>query len=302
MNPSVYFMISVNKFRIYGILFLAVIIVSTSALFVRWASDVSSPVLAFYRLFISGLILISVSRIRTRKSPDKQLQWHWHYALAGIFLALHFITWIGALKLTTIANAIFIGTTHPFFAVILSIIFLKESPKGNNIPVFVLCLIGIFLIVIADVGLHTKNLAGDTLALVSALFFALYILIARLHRDKIRIITYLGTVYTIAALVCLVFIFIRGDALTGFSDQSWLMILLLAFGPSLMGHSMLNWASRQIEIFKVNLSMLLEPVLTTIAGMLIFLEFPGFNFYPGAALIIFAMIFLIFKENTVGRH
>ncbi len=295
-------MISVNKFRIYGILFLAVIIVSTSALFIRWANDVSSPVLAFYRLFISGLILILVSRIRTQKSPDKQFRWHWHYALAGSFLALHFITWIGALKLTTIANAIFIGTTHPFFAVILSIIFLKESPKGNTIPVFVLGVIGIFLIVIADVGLHTRNLAGDTLALFSALFFALYILIARLHRDKIQIIAYLGTVYTIAALVCLVFIFIRGDALTGFSDRSWLMIFLLAFGPSLMGHSMLNWASQHIEIFKVNLSMLLEPVLATFAGMLIFLEFPGLKFYPGAALIIFAMIFLIYKENTAGRH
>jgi drug/metabolite transporter (DMT)-like permease len=295
-------MISVNKFRIYGILFLAVIIVSTSAIFIRWANDVSSPALAFYRLFISGLILISVSRIRSRKYPDKRFRWHWHYALAGIFLALHFITWIGALKLTSIANAIFIGTTHPFFAVILSIIFLKESPKGNNIPVFVLSLIGIFLIVITDIGLHTRNLAGDALALFSALFFALYILIARLHREKIQIITYLGVVYTIAASVCLIFILIRGDALTGFTDRSWLMIFLLAFGPSLMGHSMLNWASQHIEIFKVNLTMLLEPVLATIAGMLIFLEFPGLNFYPGALLIISAMIFLIYRDNTVERH
>jgi drug/metabolite transporter (DMT)-like permease len=289
---------NVSKYRIYSLLLAAILVVSTSAIFIRWAEDVSSPVLAFYRLIISGLILLSFNFIKGKKTSQKQFQWHWHYILAGIFLALHFITWIGALKLTTIANAIFLGTTHPFFAVVLSIVFLKESPKGNTIPVFLLCLIGIYLMVSNDIGISTDNVTGDTYAILSALFFASYLLIVRLHRDKIQIVAYLGSVYTIAAIVCLIFVLIRGDAFTGFADRSWLMIILLALGPSLTGHSMLNWISRHLQIYKVNLAMLLEPVLATIAGMMIFLEFPGPYFYVGAALIFIALIILI----KVGRN
>ncbi len=278
-----------NRVKIYSILLLAILVVSTSAIFIRWADDVSSPVLAFYRLLISGLILLTTNLIIIKKKPVKKLEWHWHYILAGIFLALHFITWIGALKLTTIANAIFLGTTHPFFAVILSILFLKETPKGTVIPIFVLCLIGIYLMVRSDLGLSVDHLTGDIYAVLSAIFFASYLLIVRLHRDKIQIVAYLGSVYTIAAFVCLLFILIRGDALTGFADRSWLMIILLAIGPSLTGHSLLNWVSRHLEIYKVNLAMLLEPVLATIAGMLIFMEFPDPLFYLGAVLIFIAL-------------
>jgi drug/metabolite transporter (DMT)-like permease len=289
---------NVSKYRIYSILLFAIIIVSTSAIFIRWAEDVSSPVLAFYRLIISGLILLSFNLAKEKKSPQHHFEWHWHYMLAGIFLALHFITWIGALKLTTIANAIFLGTTHPFFAVVLSTIFLKESPRGNIIPVFLLCLIGIYLMVSNDIGLSTENLTGDTSAILSALFFASYLLIVRLHRDKVQIVAYLGSVYTMAAIVCLIFILIRGDALTGFADRSWLMIILLALGPSLTGHSLLNWTSKHLQIYKVNLAMLLEPVLATMAGMILFLEFPGPYFYVGAALIFIALVILI----KVGRN
>ena len=291
-------MTNTNQARIYLILFVAILIVSTSSILIRWADDVPAAVLAFYRLLISGLILLIINRVMINAHPGNKLRWHWHYLLAGIFLALHFITWIAALKFTTIANAIFLGTTHPFFAVILSIVALKESPGGNLIPVFILCLLGISIIVIRDVGFSADNLTGDILALFSALFFALYILIVRLHRDTIKIIGYLGTVYTIAALVCLLFILAGGEPMSGFSGRSWLMILLLALGPSLLGHSLLNRTSQYLEIYKVNLAMLLEPVLGTIAGMLIFREFPGINFYIGATILLIAISMLVYRERS----
>jgi drug/metabolite transporter (DMT)-like permease len=73
---------------------------------------------------------------------------------------------------------------------------------------------------------------------------------------------------------------------------------LLALGPNLIGHSLLNWASRKIEIYKVNLMLLLEPVLATFMGILFILEFPSMSFYLGAALIIFALLFITLKEKN----
>ena len=276
---------------------IGVLTVSSSAVLIRWAGDVSSPVIALYRLVVSGSILLAWYHLRGKKHSRYNLNFHWHFILAGLFLALHFITWIAALKLTSIANAIFLGSTHPVFAVIASIIFLKEFPGKKSYPLFLLSLVGIFLIVWANFDLKSGSINGDISALFSALFFALYILIARMHRDNVNIINYLGLVYLIAAFFCIIFVLYRGDPLSGFSDQSWLMLLLLALGPSLLGHSLLNWASRHLEIFKVNLTLLLEPIIATLAGMLLFFEFPGQLFYAGALLIMFSLIYLVRIES-----
>lgn len=290
--------------RIYSFLMLGVVIVSSSAVLIRWAEDVSSPVIALYRLVISGSILLAWHHLRKNTHQRYEVKFHWHFILAGLFLALHFITWIAALKLTSIANAIFLGSTHPIFAVIASIIFLKEFPGKKSYPLFLLSMVGIFLIVWANSDFTSGRISGDISALFSALFFALYILVARMHRQTVHIINYLGMVYLIAAFFCLIFVLFRGDPLSGFSDQSWLMLLLLALGPSLMGHSLLNWASRHLEIFKVNLAMLLEPIIATVAGMLLFFEFPGQLFYAGALLIMFSLIYLmrIGNKKETDQH
>ena len=283
--------------RIYSFLMFGVLIVSSSAVLIRWAEDVSSPVIALYRLVVSGSILLAWYHLRKKNHRRYELNFHWHFILAGLFLALHFITWIAALKLTSIANAIFLGSTHPVFAVIASILFLKEFPGKKSYPLFFLSLVGIFLIVWANFDFSSGSINGDISALFSALFFALYILVARMHRATVNIINYLGMVYLIAALFCLIFVLIRGDALSGFSDQSWLMLLLLALGPSLLGHSLLNWASRHLEIFKVNLALLLEPIIATGAGMVLFFEYPDQLFYAGALLILFSLIYLMRLES-----
>jgi drug/metabolite transporter (DMT)-like permease len=285
------------KIRIYSLLCLGVLVVSVSAVLIRWAGEVAAPVIAFYRLAISGGILLLYEFTQSNSLVKNSFSIHWQYLIAGFFLALHFITWIAALQYTTIANAIFLGSTHPFFAIIFSVIILKESPKRQSLPVFVMALAGMYLIVATDFGMDSGHISGDVSAIFSSLFFAIYLIIARIHRHSVRITRYLGIVYTAAAVVCLLFALTRGDMLSGFSDQSWLMLILLALGPSLLGHSLLNWASRNIEVYKVNLAMLLEPVLATLAGMWLFLEYPQFNFYPGAALIIVSMVYLIIMEN-----
>jgi drug/metabolite transporter (DMT)-like permease len=67
----------------------------------------------------------------------------------------------------------------------------------------------------------------------------------------------------------------------------------------LLGHSTLNWASRHIEIFKVNLVLLLEPVLATLSGIIFLAEFPPPNFYIGAGLILLSLWVLIYLEKRV---
>lgn len=156
--------------RIYAILLLGVFITASSSLLIRWAGDVPFTVLAFYRLIISTLILSIYHTITPSKKFSSFRQIHWHYLIAGFLLAGHFITWIASLQMTTIAHSIFLGSTHPIFAVVFSYIFLKEFPHIKSLPAFLLALIGMLLIVYVDFGAESTNIIGDLLAICSAVF------------------------------------------------------------------------------------------------------------------------------------
>ena len=286
--------------QIYSILLIGVIITSTSSLLIRWAGDVSFIALAFYRLFISTLLLIIYHIITPRKNKLSFHFVHWHYSLAGFFLAGHFITWIASLQMTTIAHSIFLQSIHPIFAVLFSMIFLKEFPSIKSIPAFILAIFGVFLIVYGDFGAADTHFIGDLLAISAACLLALYLLIARYHKNEPDFIKYLIIVYGTAALLCAIFMIFAGNNFLDYSSRAWLMIVLLALGPSLLGHSLLNWSSRFIEIFKVNLTLQLEPVLATLAGMIFFFEYPSRSFYSGAALIVFSILYLFYGERKIS--
>ena len=286
-----------QRFRTYAILFMGVITVSFSSILIRWTGDVPFTVIAFYRVFISFILLLFYQAAMPGRSVHSLLKWHWPYILAGFFLTAHFVTWIAALQMTSIANAIFLESTHPLFGVLLSVFILKELPRSSTVWVLALAMSGIFIIVYADFNQSGTQLTGDILAIFSALFFSIYILIARMYRTEKDFIKYLIYIYGSAALFSMGYILIISDSMTGFPAESWMFIVLLALGPNLLGHSTLNWASRQMQIFKVNLALLLEPVLATLSGVIFLAEYPSTYFYAGALLVFIALVYLVYNEK-----
>jgi len=287
--------------RIYSILIIGVIIVSSGSILIRWTGDVPFPVISFYRVFISFCLLLVYQIANPKLNISALRRWHWHYILAGFFLAAHFITWIASLQMTTIANSIFLESMHPLFGVLVSIIFLREYPHRRTIPIFIIALLGMFIIVATDFNQPGIRLIGDLLAIVSALCFAFYIMIARKHKGEQNFIRYLTYIYGSAAFFCAVYILFSGDLFWDYSTRSWLLMILLAIGPQLLGHSSLNWASRYMEIFKVNLVLLLEPVLATLAGIIFIAEYPPSNFYIGAGMILLSLGYLFYWERQSNK-
>jgi drug/metabolite transporter (DMT)-like permease len=284
-------------FRIYILLFTGIVIASTSSILVRWCGDISPTVISFYRLALSTLLLLGYHAFLPRSKKSSMLQFHWNYMLAGFFLAVHLISWIASLQMTTIAHSIFLEGTHPVFAVIVSALFLKEYPQRNLIPLFLLAAAGMTLIVYPDLDQSDTRITGDALAILSALCLALYLLIARRYKTEKDFIKYLIYIYGSAAFCCAFYMLANNNSFTNYQLQSWLMMILLALGPNLIGHSLLNWSSRHLQIFKVNMSLLLEPVLATLGGMLFFAEYPETTFYAGAGTILLVVGLLVYFEK-----
>ena len=135
---------------------------------------------------------------------------------------------------------------------------------------------GIFIalggVVIINYGGFTVSpdaVFGDILAFAGAGVVSFYLVIGRHLRDRIKLLPYLSMVYGGAAVILLAAALLSGYSLTGYAGNTYLMFLLLALIPQLIGHSSINLAVRHMPATIVSVAILGEPVGAVILGYII---------------------------------
>ena len=284
---------------------IGILAVSTSSIFIRYAQTdgVSSLVIAAWRLSLAALILAPIALLRHHselRSLDRR-----GLTLAifsGIFLAIHFATWISSLEYTSVASSVVLVTTAPLWVAILAPLTIRE-PVGRSVLVGMgLALIGGTIVGLSDscslnglTSLQCPPLSefvggeaflGDLLALAGALAAAGYLLIGRSLREKMSLIPYIFVVYGIAAVVLVIVMFATGESPIGYEPQTYLWFLLLALIPQLLGHSTFNWALRYLPAAFVSITLLGEPIGSAILAYFILEEVPTALMIFGAILIL----------------
>jgi drug/metabolite transporter (DMT)-like permease len=134
--------------------------------------------------------------------------------------------------------------------------------------------------------LGAGSLYGGALALFAALSFAGYLLIGRSIRRSMGLLSYLALVYGSAAVLLLAATLAAGYDLTGYSSTTYLMLVLLALVPQLIGHSSFNWALRFVPATMVTIAVLGETVGATALAFLVLGEAPTFSEIAGGILIL----------------
>ena len=162
-----------------------------------------------------------------------------------------------------------------------------------------LALLGVAAIAWSDRGHGATSLLGDLLGLFSGLAAAGYLTVGRHLRLRLPLPTYLVSVYGASALFLGLAALGTGVPFTGYDGRTWAMLGLLALFPSALGHSLVNYALRHIESYRVSLSILVEPVVSSILAALLFAEIPGAAFFPGA-LMIFTGVFLAMGRRAAS--
>jgi len=104
------------KIHPYIPIMIGVISVALSAIFVKLATA-DAGVIAFYRMFFSVIIMLPFFLIKYRKEVFLLTKRDWIFsAIAGVFLAFHFILWFESLNYTSVASSTVLVTLQPIFA------------------------------------------------------------------------------------------------------------------------------------------------------------------------------------------
>lgn len=278
----------------YLMMFVGVIAVSFAAVFIRLA-EAPPLVIATYRLTIASIILTPIASIKSLRGLSRLSKRDiLLILLSSIFIALHFWLWITSLSYTTIASSVVLVTSHPAFVAIVSYFLWGERLSKLTIGGIVVALLGVLLVNYSGFTFSSQALLGDLLALIAGFSMGAYLIIGGQLRTRIDILSYLTLIYIGAAVILLVATIILGHSLFGYSPTTYLMLILLALIPQLLGHSCLNLAVRLVSVTLVSVSILGEPVGATLLGWLILNEIPTASEIVGGILIL-AGIFLVMK-------
>jgi len=280
----------------------AILAVSTSSIFIRFAqAEAPSLVIAASRLLLASLFLAPPALLQHRAALKKLTRTELLLGLlSGIFLAIHFATWITSLEYTTVASSVVLVSTSPLWVAILAPIFLKEKITKTVVIGMILTLIGGAIIGFSegctwdggivcasrtDIGLAEAS-KGNFLALAGAWAIAGYLLIGRRLRAKMNLIPYIFLVYGMAALVMLAILAATNNTLLGYSPITYLWLLAIAVFPQLIGHSTYNWALRYLPVALVAVTTLGEPIGSSILAFVILKEIPSTLQIVGGVLIL----------------
>lgn len=288
--------------KVYGLLFIGLTAFSFAPVLVRYAVEYSGILVAAVRTVIAFVLLIPVYLISQKKiikDSEEPTKDHLLVAVAGLALGLHFIAWISSLYYTSISSASVLVCIHPIILIIAERTLMKMSFKPIVWAGVIISFIGTVLLGYFDMSgenIFPQAGLGNALAILAAIIFAVYFLIGRKVRQKRNWIGYVFPVYGYAALMCVVFLFIK----EGIPEQLDTKILLigtgLAIGPQLFGHGSLNYAVKYVSATVLSTSILVEPILASILAFLLFQELP---MMPSilAMMIILAGIGLTWKRK-----
>jgi drug/metabolite transporter (DMT)-like permease len=258
----------------------AVAVVSTASILIRLAQaeGASSLTIAAVRLGLAAAILAPFAWLKAGREVMRLGRRELGLCLlSGLFLAIHFWTWISSLEYTSVASSAALVTTNPLWVGLASAVMLRERPAPAALAGIALTVAGSVLIFASDSAASettaTNPLLGNALALVGAISASGYLLVGRALRARISLTAYVWLAYTAAAMLLGAAVAVSsGHSLAALSVPAWGFMALLAIGPQLAGHTAFNWAVRRLTATFVAIAILGEPVGAAILAWFFFEE------------------------------
>jgi drug/metabolite transporter (DMT)-like permease len=280
----------------YLALVIGVLAVSASAIFVKLTSA-PAPVIAFYRLFFSTVLIAPLFLMKSLGEVKSMSKKDWGFsAIAGVFLAFHFILWFESLNFTSVASSVVLVTLQPLFAFIGTYLFFKE--KVSKVALFsgVVAIVGSVIISWGDFQISGLALFGDILALAACAMITAYLLFGQGIRKRHSLTLYTFIVYGISSVTLLIYCLLLQYPLAPYPMTDWYYFLLQALVPTLLGHSLFNWALKWVSTNTISIMILFEPVGAIILAYYILGENVILSQLIGGAVIMVGIIIFLLEK------
>ena len=283
------------------LLLIGVIAASSAVIFIKICT-VNPILLASFRQLLAALLLTPLFfRELRRHKVTLGSKLFLPSILPGVILAVHFVSWITGARMTPAANSSLIVNLVPIAMPFLVFVLLRERINGIELVGTAVSLAGVFFLASFDFRFDHAYFAGDAIAFGSMLFYALYLALGRRNNSLPSIWLYVVPLYYVGGLVCLAAAFPFVNPFTvGYTGVDLIAIVGLAVGPTIVGHSIINYAMKVLRPQVTSLLNLGQFLFAGIGGYFFLGELPSRAFYLASLFIVAGAVLVILAEGR-GR-
>ncbi|CCG40972.1 DMT family transporter [Magnetospirillum molischianum] len=254
---------------------LAVCFLATGGIFVK-LSPLDPIATGAWRILLALPLVYGWDALERRRAPrvvsrlerrDLVVLW-----AAGALLGLDLTFWNISFHYTTVANANLLANLVPFVVVPLSVLLYRERIRRSFLVGLALTLCGVTLLLSASLQASLASALGDGLALLTAVFYGLYLLLVSRLRRRFgpgRIL-YLSSLGCLSTLVPLALLLEQRLVPTGLEDLA--PLVGLAVLSHVVGQGMLAQCLRPVPVALSSVLVLMQPVVAAIYAWILFHE------------------------------
>jgi drug/metabolite transporter (DMT)-like permease len=255
-----------------GALLLGATCIALSPIFVR-LSEAGPTATAFWRVALAVPVLWMLYWARP-KVAARRYSSKWPLLLAaGFAFAGDLGFWHASVKLTSVANSTLLANLASIFVTLAAWIFLRERPTRLFLGGLAAALAGVGLLVHTSLGFSSTGLLGDALGLVTAMFYAGYILAVKGLRDRGETTLHLMAVTTtITAIFLFPAALASGEQMLPASAYGWWVLIGLALVSHAAGQGLIAYALAHLPAAFSSVSLLFQPVMAALFAWLLLSE------------------------------
>jgi len=251
-------------------LLLGATCIALSPIFVRVA-DVGPTASAFWRVALAAPLLWPLVALAPRASalrPDWKM-----LAAAGFAFAGDLGFWHWSIQFTSVANSTLLANLASLFVTLAAWIFWRQRPSALFAAGLATALVGVGLLVHTSLQFSASALLGDALGVVTAVFYAGYILAVKNLRDRgAATLQLMAVTTTLTALFLLPVALASGETLLPQSASGWLKLVGLAWISHCAGQGLIAYSLAHLPAAFSSVSLLFQPVMAALFAWLLLSE------------------------------
>ncbi len=280
-------------------LLLGAVVIGFSGILVK-LSETGPLATAFYRVALSlpvFLLWMSAAPARPAKKDrtapagtaktDKLTSGdRWLLVLCGVLFATDLGTWHLSLQLTNVANATLLGNLAPIWVTLGVWLLFGERVRPLFVVGLAVAIAGCAIVMGRSLSASPDNLAGDALAVLTALFYGGYQLSVARLRARVSTSVILAWSGAVSALILLPIAALAGETLLAQSAFGWGVLLALALISQAGGQGLITYAFAHLPASFSSVTLLIQPVAAAVFAWLILGEALGLWQGLGGAVVL----------------
>jgi drug/metabolite transporter (DMT)-like permease len=270
--------------------------IALSPIFVR-LSEAGPTATAFWRVALAVPVLWFFYSVKTKREAAHSGKWLL-LAAAGFAFAGDLGFWHTSIKLTSVANSTLLANLASIFVTLAAWLFLRQRPSGLFLAGLGAALAGVAMLVKTSLEFSATGFLGDALGVVTAMFYAGYILAVKALRDRGEAaLRLMAVTSTITAIILLPIALASGEQMLPQTPYGWSVLLGLALISHAAGQGLIAYALAQLPATFSSVGLLLQPVIAAFFAWILLAE-PAVPLQIAGGVVVLAGIYLARRGSS----